>query len=419
MKEKKYIWDVIWGKDICEYLWVLHKVCEEKSECHFIGINGPVGIGKKTLIKQVSEAIGRKFIYINYYIDIEKGDNILNYEENSLFYIEGITIENLNYPEKIKNLIHMIEENKIFKDSIIIFSSSSVIGYNTGLNVEFKVFLYNSLSFYEKIQYAHIIIKECQEKWRLYNVELPDDSIEILIKYYTKEAGINSLSDLIRRLYEAIYYENNNIDLIITNEVILKIIGSGTYVFDDQIYDMSLQGVGMAWTKWGGTLLPTELKMLKGNGEIIFYGNVGKAMRESVEIVLLYLKFNYKIWKIQKKDIYKKDFYINIYDASLYKDGSSAGLAFFIKFICAIRGIRFKRPIGFSGEFTLDGRILRVGGIKEKLSVALNHGISDFVLPKQSWGEFQLLPERMRKLVTITFVEHVKELEKVIEQERI
>ena len=120
-------------------------------------------------------------------------------------------------------------------------------------------------------------------------------------------------------------------------------------------------------------------------------------MKESIEVVFQYLKRNYEVWRIPKKDIYRRDFYISIYGLELFKDGASAGLAFLVKLICILKKIKFKQAIALSGEVTLDGRVLRVGGLKEKINVAQMHGIQKVVLPKQSWPEYQTLPNKMRK----------------------
>ena len=260
---------------------------------------------------------------------------------------------------------------------------------------------------------------KCQRQWNLENIDLPDMSIKILIKHYTKEAGINYLAALICNLYEKIYYEKKyrQVDpepTEITNKTIFRILGSGCYVYDELITEKCVQGIGMAWTRWGGELLPIQIETNQGKGQIIYSSNIGNLMKESIEVVFQYLKRNYEVWRIPKKDIYRRDFYISIYGLELFKDGASAGLAFLVKLICILKKIKFKQAIALSGEVTLDGRVLRVGGLKEKINVAQMHGIQKVVLPKQSWPEYQTLPNKMRNKISVYFVDEVSELVKIL-----
>ncbi|WP_349945593.1 S16 family serine protease [Lacrimispora sp. BS-2] len=407
-----------WGIDIYQYI----KMCHTLGENHFIGINGPAGIGKGKLIKQISKAIGREFISIDY-PDFDGNTSFPDTygdKNNALFYIENTAVKNGMYPNTVSRFIKALNMTGDLSGAIFVFSSNAILGTNTALNAEFRVFLYGCLSMQEKVLYAKTIIEKCQKRWNLENVHLPDNTIEILIKHYTKEAGINYLSVLIRNLYEVIYYENKyekDKNIAITNKMIFNMLGSGCYVFDEQIKKRCLQGVGMAWTKWGGTLLPIEVAITRGQGNIDFSGNIGSLMKESVQVVFTYLKVNCSKWKIPSNYFYKHDFHINIYEQEISKDGVSAGLTFFVKLLCTIRNMKFQQPIAFSGEVSLEGRVLRIGGLKEKLCTIQEHGIKKVVLPKQSWPEYQLIPVELRNSLSVSFIDDLKELEKIILQE--
>lgn len=408
-----------WGTNIYQHIKICHKI----GENHFIGINGPVGIGKRELINRISKDIGREFIHISY-SDITLNTSFLERYRNkdsALYYIDNVTIENGVYPELIKGFMSLINLTDFFKNSIFVFSSNVILGTNAAINIQFRLFLYGRLSMREKVLYAKTVITELQRKWNMDNVYLPDNIIEIIIKHYTKEAGINYLSVLIKNLYEVIYYEDcykKDTNIIITNRMVFRVLGSGCYAFDEQIKTKCLQGVGMAWTKWGGTLLPIEIVMTKGNENITFSGNIGSLMRESFQVIFTYLKVNCEKWKIATNYFSRHNFHINIYEQELSKDGVSAGLAFFVKLLCMIKKIRFQQAIAFSGEVSLEGRILRVGGLKEKLCTVQEHGIKKVVLPKQSWPEYQLLPLEVKDSLVTTFIDDIGELEKIIQQEK-
>lgn len=411
--------DMSWGEGIFEYLKMCHALGAERGENYFLGLNGPEGIGKKELLKRICIDINREFIAVDY------ADFIQNHEFHDackdkslvLFYIGNTPLDNGSYHKEVEKFIETIKSMKNISNIIFTFSSTAILGTNTAMSARFRVFLYGSLSLSEKLSYARILIKQCQKKWNLENVSLPDHSVEILIKHYTKEAGINYLSVLIRNLYEILHYEgvhDREKEITITNKMIFRMIGSGCYVFDEQIRKKSLQGIGIAWTRWGGTLLPIEMAVTKGEGNIHFSGNMGDLMKESVHVVFTYFKANYRKWKIPPGFFAKHDFHINIYEQELYKDGASAGLAFFVKVICIIRNIRFQQPIAFSGEISLEGRVLRVGGLKEKLCAVQEHEIQKVVLPKQAWPEYQLLPEDFRNRLSVDFIDDVRELEVII-----
>ncbi len=424
MKHENGIIGMEWGEDIYYYIKMCNALGEKNGQNYFMGINGPVGIGKRELLKEISKVIGREFIFLDYtdFVQITNFFSEYSDKSNVLVYINNTSIENGIYHNTVRKFIESINTIKSLSNIIIVFSSSAILGTNTAINAEFRVFLYNCLSMKEKILYARTVVEGCQKKWNLENVCLPDNSIEILIKYYTKEAGINYLSVLIQILYKLIFYENGcekDRVITITNKMILRLLGSGCYVFDEQVRKRCLQGIGMAWTKWGGILLPIEVTITKGHGNINFLGNIGKLMKESVQAVFAYLNVNCRRWKIPSKNFSKYDFHINIYEQEVYKDGASAGLAFFVKLLCTLRNIKFQQPIAFSGEISLEGRVLRVGGLKEKLCAAQDHGIQKVVLPKQSWPEYQLISAEVRNSLLVTFIDDVSEVEKIIIQENV
>ena len=318
--------NTVWGQDIYEYIKMCDQIAKESSKNWILGVNGPVGIGKKYLIKSICEEIQRRFICISYKKLFESGYSLIEKHvlekdrEPLLFYIEGIQKNDTNYSMEIDFLVEFIRSSIKIKKCIFVFSSTAIMGSNSPINVSFRVFRYGCLSLDEKIEFAHEIVTKCQRQWNLENIDLPDMSIKILIKHYTKEAGINYLAALICNLYEKIYYEKKyrQVDpepTEITNKTIFRILGSGCYVYDELITEKCVQGIGMAWTRWGGELLPIQIETNQGKGQIIYSSNIGNLMKESIEVVFQYLKRNYEVWRIPKKDIYRRDFYIKAFIA--------------------------------------------------------------------------------------------------------
>lgn len=413
-----------WGNDIYQYIKHQHELIKHSHKGCTIGINGPKGIGKKEIIEFISKEIGRKCINVEFNEIVENTNLLYEYEDiNCLFYIENTIIQNGIYHLAVEKIISTVYSNHKMLGSIIVFSSNEIIGKNTALNVQFHVFTYGRLSMSEKIAYAKESIEKCKNKWKMDNIVIPDNVIEFLIKHYTKESGKNYMSTLIEELFEYLYISKVCIcqekSMQVTNEMVFQLLGSGCCVFDEQIALKCLQGVGIAWTRWGGMLLPIEISVTKGKGNIVYTGTLGDTMKESIQVIFSYLEINYKEWKLRPDFIRKHNFHIHIYEHAIYKNGASAGLAFFVKLLCIIKNITFKEPIGFTGEVSLEGRILRVGGLKEKLCTLQEHNIYKVVLPKQSWAEYQSMPLELRNSMSACFVDNIKDIKKVISRDSI
>lgn len=410
-----------WGTDIYHHIKKRHELAKRTQKNYIVGINGPKGIGKKELIKLVGKEVKREYVDMDFKDILENASLFSKYKSgNYLLYIENTVVENGLYHQGVERIMNEINKNKL-EDTIWVFSSNGLLGKNTSLNTQFRVFSYGCLSTMEKIMYAKEVIKKCKNKWGLDNISMPDKSIEILINHYTKEPGKNYLSILIENLFEELYCEKEHRcekeSIIITNKIIFQILGTGCYVLDAQIAKKSLQGIGAAWTKWGGMLLPIEMVVTKGKGNIIYSGTIGDTMKDSIQVIFSYFEINYKEWQIQHKFFQKHNIHINIYEQAIYKDGASAGLAFFVKLLCVIKNIKFREPIAFTGEVSLEGRVLRVGGLKEKLCSFQDHNIYKVVLPKQSWPEYQLMPTELRNSLSVHFIDNVKEIKKITLEE--
>ncbi len=419
MNEKNIIEGMEWGKDVFQYMKMNHAIGVETGRSTFLGINGPKGIGKEILIRKISDILEREFIYIDYVDWIHKRDSFSeSYHENAVVFINDTSIENGFYCNGINCFI---EKNKNKKNTIFVFSSSAILGANSPISSKLRVFLYGRLSIAEKISYAKAVVNVCQRDLHLEKVEIPEAVLMYIITYYTKEAGVYSLTTCICNIYEYLYMNkgcDNGGKIVIEKEQLTDILGNEKYVFDEMIAKRCLQGIGVAWTKWGGTILPIEMLVMKGNGKLLFSGNIGNIMQESINVVFSYFRANHKKWGIKHNFFIKHNIHINIYEQSIYKDGSSAGLAFFVKTICTIKNISFKDAIAFSGEISLEGRVLRVGGLKEKLCVVQEQGIKKIVLPKQSMMEYQSIRGEIKENLIVYFIDDVMELKRIIQQEK-
>lgn len=419
MNEKNIIEGMEWGKDVFQYMKINHAIGIENGKTTFLGINGPKGIGKVILIRKICHVLEREFVYIDYVDWIHRSNSFSKlYRENAVIFINNTSIENGDY---CNGTNYFIEKHKNKKNIIFVFSSNAILGANTAISSNVRVFLYGRLSMSEKISYAQTVVNEFKIDLRLNNVEIPETILMYIIKYYTKEAGVYSLSAYIRSIYEYLYLNNRwseGKEIVIRREQLINILGNERYVFDEMITSRCLQGIGMAWTKWGGAILPIEMLVMKGKGKLLVSGNIGNIMQESIDVVFSYFRANYKKWGIKHNFFTKHNIHINIYEQSVYKDGSSAGLAFFVKALCTIKNINFKDAIAFSGEISLEGRVLRVGGLKEKLCVVQEQGIKKIVLSTQCWMEYQSIKDKIKENLFVYFIDDVMELKQIIQKEK-
>jgi ATP-dependent Lon protease len=251
-------------------------------------------------------------------------------------------------------------------------------------------------------------------------VEITEPALEYLINHYTQEAGVNELKEVLKELGQKILLckaagldFKNSLD----KEEIRKLIGNGRYYFDDEISNNIPYGIGLAWTSKGGTLLPFELTVTPGNGRLSITGNVGKTMMESIQVVVQYMRYDSDRLGIEETYFDTHNLAVNIPEIALSKDGASAALAVFVLIYTFIKGKKLNRPAAVTGELSLTGKAIRVGGLKEKFNVAGCHHIKTVFLPKQSMDEYLRLPDCIKNQVEAIFVNDSMELIKRLEED--
>ena len=261
-------------------------------------------------------------------------------------------------------------------------------------------------------------------------INFTDDSLRAIIRFWTMESGVRSLEREIARCIRRIarqavtagYGLNTKKELsdagtlpakpisafrkIIKVERLEKLLGRRKYK-NDVVFNEARAGVscGLAWTETGGALLPVESTRFKGNGEVILTGNLGDVMKESARIALSYLRSVQEKYKFLVKDIGKTDFHIHVPEGAIPKDGPSAGIAIAVSLLSTLCQKPPHAGIAMTGELTLTGRILPIGGLKEKLLAAIRNGIKKVLLPADNLGEWEELDKDIRSAITAEFVE--------------
>jgi len=254
-------------------------------------------------------------------------------------------------------------------------------------------------------------------------INFADEAILEIIRHWTMESGVRNLEREIARCVRRIAKEAVNkeygkkedkpIDAFkksIRLENLEKLLGRRKFK-KDVVFKEERVGVsyGLAWTETGGTMLPVESIRFDGSGENIITGNLGDVMKESARIALSYLRSVQDHYKVLVKDIGKTDFHIHVPEGAIPKDGPSAGITLAASLFSTLCRLPPKSGIAMTGELTLTGRILPIGGLKEKLLAAIRNGMEEVLLPDNNREEWEEMDQDIKKALKVHFVENAED----------
>jgi ATP-dependent Lon protease len=243
------------------------------------------------------------------------------------------------------------------------------------------------------------------------------DAITKIVRDYTRESGVRSLEQLFDKLFRKLVFslERNKSKskkpFMFDSKSIVKFLGAER--FKDSIIDKkSLVGIthGLAWTQVGGDLLNIEVNLSSGKGTINATGKLGDVMKESITAALGYIKSNSIEFGVNPKVFDKIDIHVHVPEGAVPKDGPSAGITIFTSLISALTEIKVKNDIAMTGEITLKGRVLPIGGLKEKLLAAIRYGIKTVIIPKDNEKDLLEIQKDIQNKLTIKSVEYAREV---------
>jgi ATP-dependent Lon protease len=266
-------------------------------------------------------------------------------------------------------------------------------------------------------------------------IRIDDDAVISIIRHWTMESGVRGLEREIarcaRRLarravesgYSGIETHSAGQDKkpiqsykkTVKKENLEKLLGRRRYK-QDLVFKEERIGVayGLAWTETGGAILPVETKSYEGGGELVITGNLGDVMKESARIALSYLRSEQDQFKVLVKDIGKTDFHIHVPEGAIPKDGPSAGITLASSLLSTLCGRAPKAGIAMTGELTLTGRILPIGGLKEKVLAAIRNGMKKLLLPEENEEDWNELDKDIRAAIEVNFVETAQDAFKLL-----
>lgn len=449
MKVKKYLDSTHSGLDkakerIIEYLAVKQKTNNLKSP--ILCFVGPPGVGKTTLAKSIAKSIGRETTKISVggindeaeivghrrtYLGANPGLIIQGMKKagttNPVFIIDEIDkmtkdikgdpasslLEVLDPEQNNKFIDLFIEEEFDLSNVMFITTANYIEQIPNELRDRLEIIELYSYTEYEKLDIAkkHLIPKEITEHGLTSkNVRFTDDAILTIIRGYTKEAGVRELdrviATVIRKIVKDIVMNNTKSNCIINNGNIKKYLGNKKYL-DNNDKELLSAGVvnGLSYTPYGGDLLQVEVTYFSGTGNLVLTGSLGDVMKESATIALSYIKANAKTFKLDDKIFRENDFHIHVPEGAIPKEGPSAGVTLTTAILSSLLNKKVSSNVAMTGEVTLTGKVLPIGGLKEKSIAAFRSGIERVFIPKENEPDLEEIPKEIKNKIDFILVD--------------
>ena len=432
---------------IVEYLAVQARTSKLKGP--ILCLVGPPGVGKTSLGRSIAKATGREFIrhslggvrdeaeirgHRRTYIGSMPGKIIQNLKKagtsNPLFLLDEIDKLGQDFRgDPSSALLEVLdpEQNKAFNDHYleVDYDLSDVMFVTTANSYNMPQPLLDrmeiiSLSGYtedEKVEIArrHLIEKQYEAHGLKHEeFSVTDDAIRDLIRYYTREAGVRKLEREIAKLARKALrriLEGKDSSVTVNSENLADFSGVRKFRYgladnEDQIGAVT----GLAWTEVGGDLLTIEAVTSPGKGNIKTTGKLGSVMTESISAALSFVRARATHYGIKPSLFEKKDIHVHVPEGATPKDGPSAGIAMVTAIISTLTGVPVRRDVAMTGEVTLRGRVLPIGGLKEKLLAALRGGITTVLIPAENEKDLTEIPDNVKQGMKIVPVAHVDEV---------
>lgn len=437
---------------IIEYLAV--KKLSNNETSPIICLVGPPGVGKTTLAKSIAEATNRKFVKISVggvsdeamimghrrtYIGSNPGKIITAIKKakvnNPVFLIDEVDKMTRDLKgDPASALLEVLdkEQNKTFVDSYVEeeFDLSNVMfiltaNYIENIPIELRdrleIIELSSYTDFEKLDIAKdYLIKKNLEECGLTNtsISFSDNSLLSIIRNYTREAGVRELdrtiASILRKIATNIVEGSSKKKYIINEKNITNYLG--VYKYNDNLVLENSIGTfnALAFTSFGGETLKVEVTYYKGDGKIILTGQLGDVMRESCEIALSYIKANCNSFGIDYEELSNSNIHIHALDGAVKKDGPSAGIAITTAIISAFKKKKVANNIGATGEISLNGNILPIGGLKEKFIGAKKGNIDTIIIPTANKKDLEEIEDEIKNGINYIEVSNYMDAYKIL-----
>lgn len=435
---------------ILEYLSV--KKYTESDRAPILCFVGPPGVGKTSLALSIARALDRNFVKMSLggvhdeseirghrrtYIGALPGKIMQGMKKakvvNPVFVLDEIDKigQDVYHGDPSSALLEVLdpEQNSMFIDNyieepydlsnVLFIATANYLGNIPGpLRDRLEIIQLSSYTEIEKLHIAkdHLIKKQL----KLHNLEnkkvvFSDDGILHMIRYYTRESGVRELerliADICRKVIANHMKGNKRIATLVDIKKVQQFLGKEKFDYIKREKNDAIGLVnGLAYTDFGGDLIPIEVNYFAGKGNLILTGNLGDVMKESAKIALDYVKANAKNYDIDETMFDKIDIHIHVPEGAVPKDGPSAGVTMTTALISALSNTPVRNDVAMTGEVTLRGNVLAIGGLKEKSISAHRSGIKTIIIPKENEKDLDEIPNLVKDNVEIVFASKVEDV---------
>lgn len=415
---------------------------------------GPPGTGKTSLSKSVAEAVGREFIRVSLggvrdeaeirghrktYLGAMPGKIIQSMKKvesiNPVFLLDEIDkmssdfrgdpasalLEVLDPEQNNQFMDHFLEIPYNLSEVIFICTANSLQGIPYPLLDRMEIIHINSYTEEEKIHISKEFIIPAQKIENGINsidLQISKKALASIVRNYTMEAGVRALQRQIASICRKtakniVLHRDSKIEQVkVTSKNLSRFLGKKKY-FEQSLEDFLDIGVshGLAWSELGGAILPIEIVLYLGKGNIILTGKLGDVMKESAQTAFSFIKSNSHLFHIEFPDFYKDyDLHIHFPEGATPKDGPSAGIAITCGILSALTKTAISSKVAMTGEITLTGKVLPIGGLREKTLAALRHGKKEVILPADNLKDVEELPQNIRSKIDFKPVKHAEDV---------
>ena len=434
---------------ILEYLAVQKLV--ERPKGPILCFVGPPGVGKTSLAKSIARAMGRRFIRISLggvrdeaeirghrrtYIGALPGKIIQSLKKagsgNPVFLLDEVDKMSTDFRgDPSAALLEVLdpEQNHTFADHYLdldydlskvmfICTANTMGGIPLPLQDRMEVIRIAGYTDLEKLSIAtRYLIPKQKELNGLSGVpvEFRKSALKALVHHYTKESGVRSLereiASICRKIAKEVLEQGRDHPFPVSERTVARLLGPPRFRYGvaEQVDQVGL-ATGLAWTELGGELLSIEATVMPGKGKLMITGKLGEVMQESAQAAMSYVRSRAEVLGLDKRFIESSDIHVHVPEGAIPKDGPSAGITMATTLVSALCRVPVRKDVAMTGEITLRGRVLPVGGIKEKVLAAHRGGIKRVLVPRENEKDLREIPRKVRAAVEIRCVEHMDEV---------
>ncbi len=435
---------------ILEYLAVQSQV--KKIKGPILCLVGPPGVGKTSICQSIARAMGRKFARLSLggvrdeaeirghrrtYIGAMPGKIIQSMQKvdvaNPVFCLDEVDKMSMDFRgDPSSALLEVLdpEQNVAFNDHYLdidydlsevffITTANNLHGIPVPLQDRMEIIQINGYTEEDKLRIAegYLVPKQlAQNGFKRNDIQLTDGAILEIIRLYTREAGVRNLERIIASLCRKIARERLKKKLKgrkyrVSAQSVLHFLGTPKYRYGlaEENDEIGLS-TGLAWTEVGGELLQIEVTLMPGAGKLIITGKLGDVMQESAQAALSYVRSRAKILGLEDDFYQKLDIHIHVPEGAIPKDGPSAGITMATSLVSALTKVPVRHNLAMTGEITLRGRVLPIGGLTEKLLAAKRGNITHVLIPRDNERDLNDVPAKIRKSLKIDTVNHMDDV---------